>query len=251
MHYICRKSLAMKVSDIIEKTIDRFANGYIFTYNDFNVEVNQKEAAIKHLNRLAQSGRLVKLSKGKYYKPEQSRFGAIPVSEYQVVKDLLEQDGKAIGYITGYRTFNELGLTTQVSNTIHIATNRIKNPTKRGIYRIEFVIQNNTITKQNIPLLRILDSIKSIKKIPGTMVSEAIPILKGILQNLSDDSKQNIFRLAKKYPPATRALLGALAEDIINPELIVQLKESLNPITKYNIGLSEIDLPTKNNWNIK
>ncbi len=250
MYYICRKSLVMKVSDIVEDTINRLPFGYVFTYNDFNIEVNQKEAAIKHLNRLSRSGRLVKLSKGKYYKPEQSRFGEIPVSEYQVVKDLLEQDGKPIGYITGYRAFNELGLTTQVPSIIQIATNKFKNPKKRGLYKIEFVLQSNTITKENIPLLRILDSIKNIKKIPGAMASEAIPILRGILQDLSGDNMQSIVRLAKKYPPATRALLGALIEDLAIPELLKQLKEGLNPITKYNIGVSEIELPTKSNWNI-
>lgn len=240
----------MKVSDIIEDTIDRLPLGYVFTYNDFNIEVNQKEAAIKHLNRLANSGRLIKLSKGKYYKPEQSQFGQVPVSELQVVKDLLEQDGKPIGYITGYRAFNELGLTTQIANTIQIATNKAKNPKQRGIYKIEFAVQNNIITKENIPLLKLLDTIKNIKKIPGTMADEAIPILCGIIKKLTDDNIQNIVRLSKKYPPATRALLGAIIEMLANHTSIKQLKEGLNPITKYNIGISESVLPTKNNWNI-
>jgi hypothetical protein len=32
--------------------------------------VNQKEAVIKALNRMVASGKIAKLSKGKYYKPE-------------------------------------------------------------------------------------------------------------------------------------------------------------------------------------
>ncbi len=240
----------MKVSEIVEDTINRFPFGYVFTYNDFSIEVNQKEAAIKHLNRLTKSGRLVKLSKGKYYKPEQSRFGQVPASEYQVVKDLLEQDGKSIGYMSGYRALNELHLTTQVPNTIHIATNKFKNPTQRGIFKIRFILQNNIITKENIPLLKVLDSIKWIRKIPGTLVNEAVPILCGILEKLSNEDKQSIIRLVKKYPPATRALLGALMENIGYSEYTQQLREGLNPITKYNIGVSEEVLPTKNRWNI-
>ncbi len=240
----------MKVSEIIEDTIDRLPFGYVFTYSDFNIEVNQKEAAIKHLNRLTKSGCLVKLSKGKYYKPEQSRFGQVPASEYQVVKDLLEQDGKPIGYVSGYRALNELHLTTQVPNTIHIATRKFKNSTQRGIFKIRFILQNNTITKENIPLLKVLDAIKWIRKIPGTLVDEAVPILCGILAELSNDDKQSIIRLVKKYPPATRAILGALMENIGYSKYAEKLKEKLNPITKYKLGVSEKVLPTKNRWNI-
>ena len=79
------------------------------------------------------------------------------------------------------------------------------------------------------------------------MASEAIPILSGILQKLSNDNIQSIVRLAKKYPPATRALLGALVEDFATPKLLKQLKDGLNPITKYKINISERHLPNKSN----
>ncbi|MFI3263052.1 MAG: DUF6088 family protein [Rikenellaceae bacterium] len=240
----------MKVSDIITNTINRFPIGYVFTYNDFNIEVTQKEAAIKHLNRLVQNGKLAKLSKGKYYKPEQTRFGQLPVSEYQVVKDLLEQDGRVIGYITGYRAYNMMHLTTQVPNTIHIGTNKFKNPTVRGVYKIKFVVQNNTITKESIPLLRFLDAIKNIKKIPGTLTDEAVVILLGILRDLSQNELQNIKRLSMKYTPATRALLGAMVESIYPNDNLSSLYETLNPITKYKLGVSQDALQTKERWNI-
>ena len=44
----------MKVSDIVINKVDRLPNGYIFTYNDFNLPVKNKEAAIKALNRLVE-----------------------------------------------------------------------------------------------------------------------------------------------------------------------------------------------------
>ena len=61
MQVYLQKLLTMKVSVIIEDTINRFPFGYVFTYRDFSVDVNQKEAAIKHLNRLTKSGRLVNI----------------------------------------------------------------------------------------------------------------------------------------------------------------------------------------------
>lgn len=41
----------MKVADYIQDKIDRLPKGYVFTYEDFIVEVNQRDAAIKALAR--------------------------------------------------------------------------------------------------------------------------------------------------------------------------------------------------------
>ena len=48
----------MKVSEIIMNKIDRLPNGYIFTYKDFSLSVDDKEAAIKALNRLVEKGKI-------------------------------------------------------------------------------------------------------------------------------------------------------------------------------------------------
>ena len=87
----------MKTTEYIAVTIDRLPRGYIFTYADFTSEVNKKEAIIKALNRMAASGKISKLSKGKFYKPETTVFGALEPNQSQVVIDLLEEEGKPIG----------------------------------------------------------------------------------------------------------------------------------------------------------
>jgi hypothetical protein len=84
----------MNISEYIAFTIDRLPKGYVFTYIDFTKEVNQKEAVIKALNRMVASGKIAKLSKGKYYKPENTFFGNLQPNQSQVVKDLLEENGK-------------------------------------------------------------------------------------------------------------------------------------------------------------
>ena len=53
----------MKTTDYIVCTINRLPKGYVFTYDDFYNEVNNKEAIIKALNRMADSGKIEKLSK--------------------------------------------------------------------------------------------------------------------------------------------------------------------------------------------
>lgn len=131
----------MKIAEKIAFIIDRLPKGYVFTYADFTTEVSQKEAVIKALNRMVASGKIAKLSKGKYYKPEITPFGNLQPTQAQVVKDLLEENGKITGYLTGYSIYNQLGLTTQVSNIIQIGKNQIRPNFKRGLYTIAFVKQ--------------------------------------------------------------------------------------------------------------
>jgi hypothetical protein len=61
-----------KVSDITRNKIDRLPVSFVFTYVDILPDLKTKEAVIKALNRLIDSGRLAKLSKGRYYKPAMS-----------------------------------------------------------------------------------------------------------------------------------------------------------------------------------
>ena len=241
----------MKTSQYTAYIIDRLPKGYIFTYEDIIIDVKKKEAVIKALNRMAASGKIVKLSKGKYYKPENSAFGKLQPNRYQVVKDLLEDDGKIIGYLTGYSIYNELGLTTQISNIIQIGKNIVRPGFKRAGYKISFVLQKNTITKDNIPLLQILDSIRYIKKIPDTTISSACKRLIKIIKDLSGKDKTALVRLALKYSPAAKALLGAILDEIDNKFLTEPLYKSLNPITTYIIPGAGKVLSSVEKWNIK
>jgi hypothetical protein len=47
-----------------------------------------------------------------------------------------------------------------------------------------------------------------------------------------------------------RALLGAILEKLGKNQFINQLKEKLNPLTKYKLGISSEKLDTALNWNI-
>ena len=180
---------------------------------------------------MALSGKIGKLAKGKFYKPESTVFGTLLPDQSQIVKDLLEKDGKLIGYLTGYSIYNKLGLSTQISNTIQIGKNEVRSPLKRDRYKISFIKQKNNITKENIPLLQILDTIRFISKIPDTTVSDSCKRLLSILQNLTPKEKSTATRLSLKYPPSTRALLGALWEQLGEKEQLPLLQKSLNPIT--------------------
>ncbi len=171
----------------------------------------------------------------------------------QIVKDLLEENGKLVGYITGYSIYNSLGLTTQVSSVIQIGKREIRPSFKRGRFKIAFIKQKNTINKDNISLLRLLDAIRYIKKIPDTTIDKSCTRLMTLLRELTSDEQKQLIKLAFKYSPATRALLGALLREVDckGEAEIRDLQDTLNPITVYNLTISKKVLSNAKYWNIK
>jgi hypothetical protein len=242
----------MKVSDKIANTIDRLPVDYIFTYSDFDIEVISKAAVVKALNRMAASGKISKLSKGRFYKPRKTQFGALKPTTYQIAKDFLEHNGELVGYISGYSAYNNLGLTTQVPSTLHIGTNKYRRAVKRGMYTISFIVQPNKITKKNIELLRILDAIRFIKEIPATTPDEACARLISIVSLLTEEKKMALATLVLKYTPYVQALCGAILEmSGADSSTLMKISNSINPVTEYSIPISETTLPNKKKWRIK
>jgi predicted transcriptional regulator of viral defense system len=172
-------------------------------------------------------------------------------SAYQIAKDYIERDGKLIGYITGYSAYNALGLTTQISSYIQIGTNKSRRAVKRDKYTISFIMQQNTITKKNIEILRILDAVRFIREIPATTPNEACIRLKEIIKDLNDEQKEMLVKCSLKYTNYVRALCGAILEDIgYDGNSLDSIRKSLNGVTNYHLPISESVLPNKQNWRI-
>ncbi|GHV40809.1 hypothetical protein FACS1894179_07960 [Bacteroidia bacterium] len=237
--------------DTIKDTIDKFPLGFVFTASNFSITVNNPKGVSKALNDLVAEGVLRKLSKGRFYKPQIGRFGELPLDTYQTVKDLLEKDGKIIGYLTGYSAFNDLMLTTQVPAVLQIGMRREKKSLVRGIYRISFIRQENTITKETIPLLRLLDCLRFFKNIPDTTPDKACQRLLYLLKELDEQQIFKIKKLARKYTPQTIAMLGAMLETINPQENTESLFKKLNPMTDYKLSISQNILSTQKKWNIR
>ncbi len=241
----------MNISKEIRKKIVVFPDDYVFKASDFEMESQNQSAVVKALNRMAATGEITKLSKGKFYKPRKTQFGELKPSAYQIAKDYIERDGKLIGYITGYSAYNALGLTTQISSYIQIGTNKSRRAVKRDKYTISFILQQNTITKKNIEILRILDAIRFIREIPATTPNEACIRLKEIIKDLNDEQKEMLVKCSLKYTNYVRALCGAILEDIgYDGNSLDSIRKSLNGVTNYHLPISESILPNKQNWRI-
>lgn len=238
----------MVIRDSLMKKISALEEGVVITASDFDIPSEYRGALIKALNQLENAGILKKISKGRYYKPRQSTLGEIPPAESEVVKDFLVREGRIIGYITGTRAFASLGLTTQISSDILVGSNVSRRPLTRRGCKVSFLLQPNPITKRDIPYFILLDVLRLIKRIPATTPDEIAPLLVSKLKTYNASELMRLTRLSFSYPPYVRALLGALLESLNQP--VSSLRASLNPITRYQLGVNPDALPTAPNWNI-
>lgn len=239
------------MTDIIRNTVASFDFGFVFTPGDFPVDPRKQATVNRILNNMVAAGQIRRISKGRFYKPRITEFGEQKPVTYQIVKDLLEKNGEIIGYLTGYTVFNELGLTTQIPFTLQIGVANEKKAIKRDYYRINFVKQHNTITKDNIPLLQLLDCLRFFKNIPDSMPDETCRRLLLLLKELNEEQREEIKKLSLKYMPQAIALLGAMLETLNPKEDTTAMLNSLNPQTFYKLGISDKVLSNQEKWNIK
>lgn len=238
----------MVVANQIKEKISTIPEGVVFTISDFGFDAKEEIALAKALSRMVLSGTISKVSKGKYYKPKQTLLGVIKPAATEIVKDFLERDGQLIGYMSGPSAFASMGLTSQISSSIVIGSNKYRRPLIRGEWRISFLKQENRITEENVPLLRILDAIKMIREIPATTPDSAIATLISIINSLPEEKCAELEQLSLGYTSYVRALLGAILERIGRPTAVV--RRSINGLSSFKLPISDSVLPNKSNWNI-
>jgi len=240
----------MKVTELLRDKIESFPEGFIFSYDEFGIDADKESAFKKAMSRLVKSGNIERLSKGRFYKPMKGIIGNLRPDEYEVVKDLLFENRKPVGYITGLGVFNRLGLTTQMSNIIQIGANFDKKQLQRGKYTIKFIRQWNSITRNNIYYLQLLDSIRFIKNIPDTTIDQSFNRLSFLIGELPEKGIMVFTELALKYPPSTRSLTGALLEKLEYNRFADKLLKSLKQSTNFKIDISTDLIIDKQKWKI-
>lgn len=228
--------------------METMPQGRVFSIGDFSIPQEYQPALVKALSRMVADGKIRKVAKGRYYKPRQTMFGILKPSAMEVVKDLLERNGKPVGYITGTAAFAQMGLTTQITSAITIGTNKYRRPLKRGEYSVSFLVQPNEITEENIPLLRILDALRLLRDIPAVSPDDCVRGICRLIAALPASKRKKLALLAKAYTPYVRALLGAVMESIGSESF--NLRDTLNGVTSYKLPVSVQALPTKSAWNI-
>lgn len=245
--YFC----AMKLAEQIRTRIDTLPQEKLFGYADLGIGKADYQTAAKALERMQKKGNIKKISKGVFYKPEQTIFGELKPSYNEQLKQYLFKDGKRIAYETGFSLYNQMNLTTQMAFRIKIASRSSRISINRGALKADAVKSYAEVTDENYQLLGFLDAIKDIRRIPDSKVSTSVAILQAKLKQLDNRQIKEMVDYALLYPPRVRALLGAILEQINSQVSVQKLKESLNPLTKFKFGLKPADLQSITHWNIE
>lgn len=241
----------MTIAKQIEQIISEIPEGQVFSFENLALPASKWNGTRMKLTRLVSKGILKKASNGKYYKPRKTIFGVLPPSQKEIVKDLIYKNNRIIGYLTNHSIWNDMMLTSQISAVTVIGTSSKKNPLIRDGQQIKFIYQPNEITEENVFLLQILDSIKFITQIPDTNINASAKRIMQVIERLEMEEKINLAVLSMKYTPRTRAILGAILSNNGDSDIAENLKISLNPATKYKLGISDLILTNKHKWNIE
>ena len=242
----------MKLTAKIRKKIESIPEGKTFGYEELNIAQEEYTSAAKVLERFQKKGWIKKMSKGIFYKPEQSLFGELKPNYEELLRTFLFENGKRVAYETGTSLYNRLGLTSQMAFRIKIASRGKRINIDRESLKADAVKSYAEVTNSNYEILGILDAFKDIKKIPDCSVSQAIVRLTVILKNLNEQQIELLIKYALKYPPRVQALVGAVLQNInFKGDGLEKLKMKLNPLTHFKIGIKDSELSTKNNWNIE
>ena len=242
----------MALATDIRMRIKNLPEGKTFGYNNLRIAREDYTTAAKALERLQKQGVIKKVSKGVFYKPEQTVFGELKPDYSELLRSYLFENGKRIAYETGTSLYNSMGLTTQLAFRIKIASRGKRININRGTLKADAVKSYTEVTDSNYETLGILDAFKDMKRIPDCSETQAVSRLSAIVKKLNDKQIASLIKYALLYPPRVRALLGAILENNGSKlRGLENLKASINPLTTIKLGLKETDLPNKSKWYIE
>ena len=115
----------------------------------------------KELNELCRTGKLARFDRGIYYIPTETAFGASLLDPRKVIeKKYVKDSSGCYGYYSGAAFLNQLGLSTQMPNTIEVCTNNEKTRSREiaiGKQRVILRRARSKITAKNVAVLSFLE----------------------------------------------------------------------------------------------
>ena len=198
----------MNYTSSVEEIINEMPFNKIFNskelYIQYKLTMNEK-TYYKILSRLVQEHVLSHLTKGLYYRIKKTIFGEVPIDEKSIT-DYFTDNG--CGIIIGYRLYNSLGLTTQISKNIEILSNKqdedIKHIQNIEVKKIGFIPD-----KKTIKLVECMDVIQNYNKIEDLDTGKFCDYIYDVSKCYSDDSFDIVLKHIK-YKKSTIAFFHHL-----------------------------------------
>ncbi len=144
-----------------------------------------------------------------------------------------------------------MGLTTQVPKGIRVASRDKRIITKVGSMQVKPIKSYEDVTDDNYYLMELLDVIKDFKNIPDMDKKQAIRYMLKKFEELSGKETDKLLSIALKYPPRVRAMAGALLNELNPNKPVLELKNSINPLSIFEFGTGKDMLRFIDFWNIR
>lgn len=234
------RQAATQIRNRIERGGER-----LWRFDDFpGVPVS---ALAQALSRLTRQGKLQRVSKGVYYRGRDTAFGR-SVPNPAAIRKLASRD-KGI-FPAGVAAANLLGFTTQSAGRGEVATSGFRLPRKLlGRDTVVHTRRPEAWASLSETEAALLDFMRNGGKTSELAPEETVRRLVSLLRH--PQRFERILKVAATEPPRVRAILGAIGEEIGKPARARKvLKESLNPVSRYDFGVLKA-LPAANRWQAK
>ena len=240
----------MSISQAVQSRINTLPPGQVFGYRDLPDYADAPLAVAQAMSRMVYAGRIKRLSKGKFYVPQKGILGSRKPSDNALIRSVLYDGERLLGYVTGPTLFNRLGLTTQVPRTVTVALERGRQEKDFGTIRIKTVPSRFPIREEDITLLQYLDVLRDIKSIPDANMDQVLRTMQEKVFSLSQEERIRLVKLASKYDtPQVRALLGLILDT--GGQDTETLRKTLNPTTTYKLPIDKETWSLARKWNIR
>ena len=204
-------------------------------------------AVAQALSRLAQQGKIERLSKGIYYRSRQTAFGESKPNPAQI-RELVPKDSTV--FPSGIAAANLLGFTTQNAARSEVSTNALSLP--RKLVGADTIIHGRRpeawsgLSETDAALL---DFLRRSGKTSGLAPDETV---RHLLSLFSEKGRlDRLLKVADTEPPRVRAMLGAIGEYLSCASPALQrLRSSLNPLSRFDFGVLSA-LPRARQWQAK
>lgn len=188
-------------------------------------------ATSAELSRLARKGAVRRVAKGVYYRPGKWLMGETKPKS----GDIVARAFRASIQPAGLTAANALGLTTQNTALPEVALAAAKAPVSlrgRAFIKTSRPASRASLSAREAAFLEVL---RDRAQTSDLSPEETINRLQSVLRDANTLTR--LARAAREEPPRVRAMLGALAESVGAPTMVLQmLRRTLNPISRFDFG---------------
>lgn len=164
-------------------------------------------AYYKTLQRMCDSGELVKIAKGTYHLPKKTKYGIIPPSEKEIVSAFTKNK---TGTVVGYSLYNELNLTTQISKIITVFSSAIDGGEK-SVRNITVYQMPLEFSKEIINIIHSLDVLQNFDNIQDINYSAFLKFTKEFSESFNGEAFEKIISV-KKYKKSTISFMREILD---------------------------------------